>query len=136
MFARVLIFSLAWIAALGLSAALLVQSSRPAPRMARASPAPVSKSNRLPKAGASDERYPGWTVKRAFSAHHVMVVDVETDRPAEARRIAIQIVEPVRDRYEEVLIYVRKPGTLGELATRRVQWTPREGYVEAIYDTR
>jgi hypothetical protein len=136
MVARVLIFSLAWIAALGLLAALLMQPSRPAPRVVGASPAPLSKSNRVPKAGESDARYPGWTVRRSFSAHHVMVVDVEADRPAEARRIAIQIVEPVRDRYEEVLIYVRKPGTMGELAARRIQWTPRHGYVEAIYDTR
>jgi hypothetical protein len=78
----------------------------------------------------------GWTVTRATSAHHMMVVDVEARRLDEAKGIASQIVEPVRSRgYEEILIYVRQPG-MREPAVRRIQWTPRGGYVETSYADR
>jgi hypothetical protein len=76
---------------------------------------------------------PLWTVVSATSAHHVMVVDIEASRPDTARQIATQIVEPLRTRYEEVLIYIHKPGDAKRFAERRVQWTPRDGYVEVVY---
>ncbi len=84
--------------------------------------------------GGSHRRMPAWTVTSATSAHHVMVVEVEAQQPEQARPVAVQIVEPVRERYEEILIYVRRPGTSNELAARRIQWTPRGGYVETIFN--
>jgi len=64
----------------------------------------------------------------------MMVVEVETDLPDTARQIAAQVVEPLKDRYDEVLIYIRKPGTpADDLPARRIQWTRRAGYVETIY---
>ena len=84
-----------------------------------------------PRAGT---RYPGWTVTSAYSAHHMMVVEVETDLPDTARQIAAQVVEPLKDRYDEVLIYIRTPRTpKDELPERRIQWTRRTGYVEIVY---
>jgi hypothetical protein len=77
--------------------------------------------------------WPAWTVKMANSAHHSLIVDVEARRVEQARDIAEQIVEPVRSRgYQEILIYVRKAGD-PDAAMRRVQWTPRTGYVESAY---
>lgn len=78
----------------------------------------------------------GWTVTKATSAHHMMVVDIDAERLDEARGIAIQIVEPVRTHgYDEILIYVRQPG-MREPAVRRIQWTPRGGYVESSFADR
>jgi hypothetical protein len=77
--------------------------------------------------------WPSWTVTMANSAHHALVVDVEARRVEQARLIAEQIVEPVRSRgYQEILIYIRKAGD-PEAPMRRVQWTPRTGYVESAY---
>src|SRR6266850_6165289 len=97
MTARVLLFGAAWIAVLVImitvvrphrpAIAVTITSSHP-----EASPAP-------PRPGT---RYPGWTVKRAYSAHHTMVVDVEAEHPSEALAIAREVVEPLRNRYDEV----------------------------------
>lgn len=77
-----------------------------------------------------------WVVTEASSADHMLVVEVEAKRLEEGRRIATQIVAPMQARgYEEILIYIRQPGRR-EPAVRRVQWTPRGGYVETTYADR
>lgn len=135
MIARLLLVSLAWLAVMGVFAVLLQSPVRPARPRPRVEPAAAASSiTRLLRESDGKVHFPGWTVTKALSAHHVMVVDVETDRPEQAKQIAVQLVEPVRDRYEEVLIYIRRPGTAGELAARRIQWTPRGGYVEVNYE--
>ena len=78
----------------------------------------------------------GWRVVEQLSAHHVLVLEVETERLNEARAIAQQLVRPVADRYSEVLIYFYRPGRRGTLAARRVQWTPRGDYVVVNYEGR
>jgi hypothetical protein len=100
---------------------------------------PDSSTSRLARAltKAATERAQtpriGWVVTKATSAQHMMVVDVEAERLEEARGIAVQIVEPVRSHgYDEILIYVRQPGR-PDAAVRRVQWTPRGGYVVTRY---
>jgi hypothetical protein len=130
---RVLLFGAAWTVIL---AALLfaLQSAGP-PRLASVAtetrPATQPPPPPPPRAGA---RYPGWTVTSAYSAHHAMVVEVETEFPETARQIAAQVVEPLKNRYDEVLIYIRTPTTPPDaLPDRRIQWTPRGGYVEIVY---
>ena len=128
--ARVLLFGAAWFALLaaitvGISPAARIERPREPVRAAISPPTPP------PRAG---ERYPGWTVTRAYSAHHMMVVEVQTDLQANASSIAAQVVEPLRDRYDEVLIYVREPGQQSDdFPARRIQWTKRTGYVESVY---
>ena len=125
MTARVLLFGAAWVAVLAVMIAV-VRPHRPAIAVTitsshlDAAPAP-------PKPGT---QYPGWTVKRAYSAHHTMVVEAEAERPSEALAIAREVVEPLRSRYDEVLVYTREPGAPDP--ARRVQWTPRGGYVELV----
>jgi hypothetical protein len=131
--ARVLLFGAAWTLVLAAlvfafrrpvtpSVASVVTDSRPA--VLPPPPAP-------PRAGT---RFPGWTVTKAYSAHHMMVVEVETDMPETARQIAAQVVEPVKDRYDEVLIYIREPeAPPDDLPARRIQWTRRTGYVETVF---
>jgi hypothetical protein len=131
--ARVLLFGAAWTLVL---AALLFAFRRPVPPplatvVTENRPAVLPPPPPPPRAGT---RFPGWTVTKAYSAHHMMVVEVETDMPDTARQIAAQVVEPVKDRYDEILIYIREPETPPEnLPARRIQWTKRAGYVETIY---
>jgi len=125
--ARVLLFGAAW---MGLLAALTMAVGRPRASVT-SSVSSVSVGPPPPRAGA---RFPGWTVTRAYSAHHMMVVEVEAERLADGSKIAAQVVEPLKDRYDEVLIYLRNPGhRADDLAARRIQWTPRAGYVESVY---
>ena len=131
--ARVLMFGAVWTLVL---VALAFAFRRPAPPAvasvtADARPAVLPPPVPPPRAGA---KFPGWTVTKAYSAHHMMVVEVETDMPETARQIAAQVVEPLKNRYDEVLIYVRTPNApADDLPARRVQWTKRAGYVETVY---
>ena len=65
-----------------------------------------------------------------------MVVQVEALNVDEARRIAESIVEPRRATFDGILVYVHRLGEGRELAARRVEWTPRDGYVEMRYSDR
>jgi len=78
---------------------------------------------------------PAWTVTKTTAANYTLVVDVEAARMDQAQEIAEAIVAPVRARgYQEVLVYVHPLGRRGEATEiRRVQWTPRGGYVEIDY---
>jgi hypothetical protein len=53
--------------------------------------------------------------------------------PEDARQIANDIVDPLRAKYEEVLIYVRPTGNPLNAIVRRIQWTPHNGFVEMSY---
>jgi hypothetical protein len=83
----------------------------------------------------SESRWWSWRVTHATSAMRAMIVEVEAQQVADAKSIAAQIVEPVRTHgYDEILIYVRRPGADSSRAERRVQWTPRGGYVELVME--
>jgi hypothetical protein len=85
---------------------------------------------RLNTARPADRR---WSVSHAVSFNRVMVVDVETRQPEQARAIAPLIVEPVRPlEYDEILIYFRVTFDRKTPAERRVQWTPVHGYQELL----
>ena len=74
-----------------------------------------------------------WQITQANTAGDVMVMDIEADRPDEARAIAQEIVPPLADSYLEVLIYVRGRDGTADGSVRRVHWTPDAGYVETTY---
>jgi len=121
----------ATLAVVGLFAATLYVSS--GSRNVNVAPATSSGLARDLGRPQSTTLWPAWTVTMANTAHHALVVDVEARRVEQARQIAEQIVEPVRSRgYQEILIYIRKAGD-PEALMRRVQWTPKTGYVESAY---
>ena len=70
---------------------------------------------------------PGWRGLRHLAVHGVLILEIETERLREIFDIAKTVIQPLEDDYVEVLVYFRQPGE--RFATRRVQWTPREGYV-------
>ena len=77
---------------------------------------------RRPKMGG-----PGWRGLRHLAVHGVLILEIETERLREIFDIAKTVIQPLEDDYVEVLVYFRQPGE--RFAARRVQWTPREGYV-------
>ncbi len=72
---------------------------------------------------------PGWKVTRRYTAHHALVVEVECRDRERAVQIARELVEPIKETYVEALIYVRPAGSA---ATRRVQWTKRDGQYRVL----
>jgi len=121
------IVTLVWVAAalavVGLWIAARDLTDRPPPSVETAPRQP-------PRSGLSGD---GWTVVRQTSAHYMLVIEVETERVADAGRIAQQLTEPAKDRYTEILVYVFRPGRRGGLPAVRVQWTHRGGYNTTEY---
>jgi hypothetical protein len=124
-----IIAALTWLTAMGIFAAAL-QRSVPAPARLPYGPATSALARSL-----NDSRPDGmavrWAVVSAAAAQHAMVMDVEAIDVSDALRISVTIVEPVREKYGEVLVYFRKAGE--RHTVRRVQWTPAAGYVELVY---
>jgi hypothetical protein len=131
--ARLLVAGVAWLAAFALFAAVVQWSARPRPTPTPpAVTALVKALNRMETPSPFGTHEP-WVVIHATSARRAMVIDVEADKPENALNIAVELVKPLREKYEEVLIYVRPIGSPVNTVTRRIEWTPREGFVETSY---
>lgn len=124
----VLFAALAWLAVIA-GFAVAMRWPAPPPRLdpsERPTSALARVLTELAREGETG-RHP-WVIVKAWSAQQLLVADVEARRLDEAPDIARQIVDPVRDKYDEVLIYVRAPGAAGTSPTRRVRWTKTGGY--------
>ncbi len=102
---RLMLAAVAVVAALGAGGAAMYYSSQSAPAK------------------------PQWVVTGRTTAHRMLVLNVDAKAPLTPMFIARELVEPVRERYDEVLVYVHG-GRAGRNALRRVQWSPGAGYVE------
>jgi hypothetical protein len=133
MYWRLAVGGVAWLALLLLFAAALQQPRQP-PGLPPPEGAPaLVRTLNAPQFGSGRGRW-SWRVTRATSAHHVMLVEVEAERVADARAIAVQVIEPVRHRrYDEILVYVRAAGSPPGAAARRVQWTPHGSMTELVF---
>ena len=87
----------------------------------------------LRSAGGRTGEGMAWRVTEANAAQGIMVVEVEADRPDDALAIAEEIVAPLDDTYEEVLVFVRGVDPAPGALTHRIQWTPGRGFVETTY---
>jgi hypothetical protein len=118
-----------WAAGLSLFAAVLRWTGTPhTPRPPGASALARSLNPIRPDEGAWR-----WSVTHAHASQGALVVQAVMPNPADALSNAREIVDPVRSRYSEVLVYVRRSSAPGSQASRRVQWTPASGYVETIF---
>ena len=75
-----------------------------------------------------------WYVRNMATAHGAFVIEVEAKDPSQTETIARTLIEPIKDDYAEILVYVNQLGDESDLPARRMQWTPRDGYVEISYD--
>src|SRR4030095_12648705 len=130
---RLAIAGVAWIAAIAGFAALVEYSARPRPTPTPPAVTDLVKALNKMTTPSPFARHEPWIVTRAPSARRAMVIDVEADKPQDARRIAEEIVAPLRARYEEVLVYVRPIGSPQNTLTRRIEWTPGGGFIETSY---
>jgi hypothetical protein len=131
--ARLLVAGVAWLAAVGGFAALVEYSARPRPTPTPPAVTDLVKALNKMTTPSPFARHAPWIVTRATSARRAMVIDVEADKPQDARRIAEEIIAPLRARYEEVLVYVRPIGSPQNVLTRRIEWTPSAGFIETSY---
>ena len=131
--ARLLVAGVAWLAAFGSFAALVEWSARPRPTPTPPAVTDLVRALNKMESPSPFARHEPWVVTRATSARRAMVIDVEADRPEDALKIAEEIVAPLRAKYEEVLVYVRPIGSPPNAATRRVEWTPQDGFMETAY---
>ena len=76
----------------------------------------------------------GWYVRNMATAHGAFVIEVEAEDPEQSETISRALIEPIKDDYAEILVYINRMGDDSDLPARRVQWTPRDGYVELSYD--
>jgi hypothetical protein len=74
---------------------------------------------------------PPWMTRHRVAAHRALVVDVEARHPEDALAIARAIAEPEQLRFDEILVFIYRPGDRTML--RRVQWTREHGFVEDVY---
>jgi hypothetical protein len=132
--ARLMIAGGAWLAAFGLFAAVVVWSARPRPTPTPPALTDLVRALNKMETPSPFAKHEPWIVTRATSARHAIVIDVEADAPQDAHSIAVEILEPLRAKnYDEVLVYVRPIGSPLNAVVRRIQWTPRGGFVETSY---
>ena len=72
----------------------------------------------------------GWRLVDQFSAHHALILKIETENLWAAKSITQRLIEPIVSSYNEVLVYFYSTGDRPSLPARRVQWTKISGYVE------
>ncbi len=76
----------------------------------------------------------GWHIRNMATAQDAFVIEVEAEDPTQTEAIARALIEPLRDDYDEILVYVSSLGDGSDLPARRIQWKPGDGYVEITYD--
>ena len=135
MVSRLLLGAVAWLIALLLFAALVQWSGSSPPRITAALDGVdvLSRAiNQARLASAHPERR-RWTVTHSATFLTEMVVTVKAERPEQARTIAEQIILPVRQHYEEILVYVHGLEPDRDPLVRRIDWTPRGGFSELSF---
>ena len=129
--ARIAWIAFTWLAALvGLAAALHGCGSSQPQRPFAANALARSINDAQPMASRRWQ----WSATSATSAMRELVVHVEAFDVTQARQIAALIVEPRRAQFDDILVYVHRVGGSAGLAARRVEWTPRGGYAEIVYE--
>ena len=104
----------------------------------------ATSSDRLATAAADDPDHAGepllvnegWRLRSMATANGAFVIEVEVEAEdtTQIETIARALVEPIRDRHDEILVYVITLGDDPALPARRIQWTPGGGYVEITDD--
>jgi hypothetical protein len=133
--ARLLAGGVAWVAALGLFAALLQWSGSQPPRITSTLDGvdPLSRAINKARLASSDPNRARWTATKSAGALREMVVEVAAEHPEQARSIAEQIISPVQAHYVEILVYVHAIDQRRHPLVRRIEWTPRGGYQETSF---
>ena len=74
-----------------------------------------------------------WQIVEMATAHGAFTIEVEMAEGVDTGEIARSLIQPLQDRYAEVLVYFHARDAQTELPEIRVQWTAAGGYVETRY---
>ena len=74
-----------------------------------------------------------WRIVEMATAHGAFTIEVEMEDGIDTAEVARALVEPLQDRYAEVLVYFHARDAQTDLPQVRVQWTAAGGYVETRY---
>ena len=78
-----------------------------------------------------------WRIVKMATAHDIFTIEVEVVDIETASALARELIAPLEDRYQEVLVYVYAAGEGegGHVPVKRIQWTAAGGVVELDYRT-
>ena len=74
-----------------------------------------------------------WQIVEMATAHGAFTIEVEMAEGVDTDEIARSLIQPLQDRYAEVLVYFHARGADTDLPLLRVQWTAAGGYAETRY---
>lgn len=74
-----------------------------------------------------------WRIVEMATAHGAFTIEVEMAEGVDTDEIARSLIQPLQDRYAEVLVYFHARDAQTDLPQLRVQWTAAGGYVETRY---
>ena len=74
-----------------------------------------------------------YSILEMATTHGAFTLEVEVDADADTLVIARQLIEPIKERYAEVLVYFYDRAGDGGLPMRRVQWTDGAEYTDVEY---
>ena len=74
-----------------------------------------------------------WQIVEMATAHGAFTIEVEMAEGVDTDEIARSLIQPLQNRYAEVLVYFHARDAQTELPELRVQWTAAGGYVETRY---
>ncbi|MCY4599884.1 MAG: hypothetical protein OXF27_08185 [Acidobacteria bacterium] len=74
-----------------------------------------------------------WSIVEMATAHGAFTIEVEVAEGVDTAAVARSLIEPLQDRYAEVLVYFHARGAETDLPQLRVQWTAAGGYAETRY---
>ena len=75
-----------------------------------------------------------WHIRNMATAQGAFVIEVEAEDPTQTEAIARALIEPLRDDYDEILVYVSSLADDPDVPARRIRWTPGGGYLEITHD--
>ena len=75
-----------------------------------------------------------WRIIEMATAHGAFTIEVEAADGVDTAAISRTLIEPLQDRYAEVLVYFHARGADSDLPQLRVQWTAAAGYVETRFE--
>lgn len=74
-----------------------------------------------------------WRIVEMATAHGAFTIEVEMAEGVDTAEVARSLIQPLQDRYAEVLVYFHARDAQTDLPQLRVQWTAERGYVETRY---
>lgn len=74
-----------------------------------------------------------WSIVEMATAHGAFTIEVEIADGVDTAGLARSLIEPLQDRYAEVLVYFHDRDAQSDLPRLRVQWTAAAGYAETRY---